>query len=86
MVLSHGVAATVMLKKVYRALSGADPALVVGGGANSLDGDADAISFIDFLKNPMKLTKISVVGGERPFRSATVNRYTCRMSPFRAVR
>ena len=37
--------------------SGADPGLVVGGGANPLEGDTDPIYFIHFLINPMKLKK-----------------------------
>ena len=43
--------------------AGADPALVRGGGANSLDGSTDPIYFIDFLKNPTKLKKFWSMGG-----------------------
>ena len=48
---------------MYSPSSGADPALVIGGGTNSLDGGADPIYFINFLKNPMKLKKFWSVGG-----------------------
>ena len=43
--------------------AGADPGLVVGGGTNPLDGSADPIFFIHFLKNPMNFLKNSSVGG-----------------------
>ena len=43
--------------------AGADPALVVGGGAISLDGGADPIYFRDFRKSPMKIKKFWSVGG-----------------------
>ena len=50
--------------------AGADPGPVLGGGANPLDGGANPIYFILFLKNPMKLKKFWSVGGgarwERP--------------------
>ena len=47
-------------------ISGADPALVTGGGANSLDEATDPIYFIDFLKNPMKSKKFWSVGPPSP--------------------
>ena len=54
-------------------VAGANTTLVVGGGANSLDGGADPIYFIDFLKKTYEIKEIMVrrVGGGRLFRSAT---------------
>ena len=57
-------------------IAGADPGLVIGGGANPLGGGADPVYLIYFVKNPMKLKKFWAVGGgahrERPpLKSAT---------------
>ena len=46
--------------------SGVDPVLVVEGSANLLDGGADPIYLINFLRNPMKFKKFcSILGAHR---------------------
>ena len=79
-VCCHYVIYMPAMQTFNNATSGADPALVVGGGANSLDRGADPIYFINFLKNPMKLKKFwSVEGGcapgAPPLRSATEHHF-----------
>ena len=61
--------------------TGADPALVIGGGTNSLGRHADPIYFIDFLKNPMKLKKFWSIGGHMlgfpPLSATDLSQGTC---------
>ena len=70
---------TTFLSHPFLTESGADPELVVGGGANLFGGGRRPNILIHFLKNPMKLKKFWFVGGrgarrERPPpKSATVN-------------
>ena len=51
------------MNAIYHVKSGVDPVLVIGGGANPLDGGANQIYFMHFLKNPMKLKEILVCRG-----------------------
>ena len=70
----HHRAALKQFLNGIKIITGADPGLVVGGGANLLGGRRPNI-LIHFLKNSMKLKKFwSVEGGacrERPPKSAT---------------